>query len=64
MTTSEAALVVSRALKVPLSARDVDYITRAWPVDELPPIQGGKRDWSAPHIARLQAAVATRLGGR
>jgi hypothetical protein len=60
MSTIEAARAVSRALGVSLSTRDVDAVTRAWPVDQLPPLERGRRRWGAEHIERLRAAVEAR----
>lgn len=64
MTTVQAAAQVARSTGLPVSARDVDYITRRWSADVLPPTQGGRRQWSAEHVSRLEAEVRARAPQR
>lgn len=65
LSTAEAAATVSARLGLNpgLSTRRVDSIARAWPVDELPPIRGNKRQWTAAHVERLARDVAAGTQG-
>lgn len=61
LTTKQAAMAVSKDLGVDLSLRDIDTVTRGWPLSKLPPLDvKGHRAWGPEHVARLRETVAAR----
>jgi hypothetical protein len=55
---AQSTAQVARALC--LTLRDVDNLTRSIPMDQLPPVERGRRRWAPAHVDRLRAAVEAR----
>lgn len=55
---TQSTAQVARALC--LTLRDIDNLTRGIPMNELPPVKRGRREWSAEHVDRLRAAIEAR----
>jgi hypothetical protein len=64
MQTKDAAKRVSQDLGLSraLSEREVNSLLRGWPVDEIPPVVGGKRQWADEHVDRLRVQIRSRKG--